>query len=643
MKRVAVSLLFFAVALRAFPQCTPDTAITQVGFYPPDSLLDCIERGIFYDEVIQFKNFTAIPGSAIGFPGVPYFTIISVQIDSIHNLPSGINYACHNPNCFYTTGENGCVRITGITNDPPGEYNLGFFATVVIDFQGTPITAQADSQLLADNGLGYKLKVINPGDICHVLPECSIDTTITQVGFYPPDTLLDCIETGIYYDEVIQFKNFSLIAGSTFGCPTDIIILSVEIDSVRNLPDGIRYACSHPGCYYTTGDNGCVHMSGITNAAPGIYHLGFYATVTVDCNGFMITLPLDSQFLADNGLGYSLTVIHPGSPCPNVLPGQIYVNAGISSAGYCEGDTIQLYATASGGSPPYSFAWSPGGNLSDPSIANPLLYPTNPGIYSVTVSDNFGFSASDNVTIAYGRAPVISLTPDTTICPGQTIQLNASGGASYQWTPPVWLSADNIPNPLASPESDISYTVTVFNASCSSTAAMTVTVDTTLPQAGFTVIKNNFTVFFNNISVNAVSYFWDFGDGSTDTIKSPQHIYTQLSDYTVMLIAASACGAADTFTAAVDLSVGMQGAEMEKLVDVFPNPGDGKFRVRIVQAAGSGISYSVFALHGEMVKSGAWILSGMPSLLDMRGVPAGIYFLKVTGRDFSVIKKVMVR
>lgn len=45
------------------------------------------------------------------------------------------------------------------------------------------------------------------------------------------------------------------------------------------------------------------------------------------------------------------------------------------------------------------------------------------------------------------------------------------------------------------------------------------------------------TVHFENTSLNAVDYRWDFGDGTTSTGISPDHIYTQAGDYDVTLVA----------------------------------------------------------------------------------------------------------
>ncbi|PCJ79766.1 MAG: hypothetical protein COA57_15385, partial [Flavobacteriales bacterium] len=50
------------------------------------------------------------------------------------------------------------------------------------------------------------------------------------------------------------------------------------------------------------------------------------------------------------------------------------------------------------------------------------------------------------------------------------------------------------------------------------------------------------TINFINASANATTYFWDFGDGTTSTAVNPNHVYTDDSTYTVMLIATGIAG-----------------------------------------------------------------------------------------------------
>lgn len=58
------------------------------------------------------------------------------------------------------------------------------------------------------------------------------------------------------------------------------------------------------------------------------------------------------------------------------------------------------------------------------------------------------------------------------------------------------------------------------------------------PSAGFAVTQsetNYLEYTFNNSSVNAVTYEWDFGDGNTSTDESPTHVYSTAAEYVVTL------------------------------------------------------------------------------------------------------------
>lgn len=52
--------------------------------------------------------------------------------------------------------------------------------------------------------------------------------------------------------------------------------------------------------------------------------------------------------------------------------------------------------------------------------------------------------------------------PDVIAAPNQPIQLNASGGISYEWTPATGLTNANIPNPVATNANDITYYLRAF-------------------------------------------------------------------------------------------------------------------------------------------------------------------------------------
>ncbi|MEL6557337.1 MAG: PKD domain-containing protein, partial [Bacteroidota bacterium] len=66
--------------------------------------------------------------------------------------------------------------------------------------------------------------------------------------------------------------------------------------------------------------------------------------------------------------------------------------------------------------------------------------------------------------------------------------------------------------------------------------------------------ESNFLEYnFTNNSVNAESYFWDFGDGNTSMDESPTHIYSSADIYTVTLSATNAVGTTVDFSTSIDI------------------------------------------------------------------------------------------
>lgn len=92
------------------------------------------------------------------------------------------------------------------------------------------------------------------------------------------------------------------------------------------------------------------------------------------------------------------------------------------------------------------------------------------------------------------------------------------------------------------------------------------------PMADFSFIQNNDSVFFSDSSANAGSWAWDFGDGNTDTIASPVHVYGASGTYVVTLIIDNGC-AQDTLTDTVTVNiVSRDPGSLMPGITISPNP-----------------------------------------------------------------------
>lgn len=198
----------------------------------------------------------------------------------------------------------------------------------------------------------------------------------------------------------------------------------------------------------------------------------------------------------------------------------------------CEGAAVQLNATGA-----LSYAWMPAGSLSNAGIPNPVATPNTNTQYIVTGINGFGCTATDTVNIAVTSKPVITITSDTAICNNSSLQLLASGGNSYQWSPGGSLSDTNVPNPVATPVVNTTYYVQVTNAAnCTNTDSVRVNIR---PAAQFSISPAAALCNGNSVQLNATGgsiYTWQpAGSLSNPTVANPLASPVTTTQYTVTI------------------------------------------------------------------------------------------------------------
>lgn len=142
---------------------------------------------------------------------------------------------------------------------------------------------------------------------------------------------------------------------------------------------------------------------------------------------------------------------------------------------------VPVPLSATGG---VQYSWSPPTGLSNTNTANTTA--TIGATTTYTVTGTFaGCTATDEVTIVVSTATNATISPDTSICDGGSVQLVATGGVTYSWTPTTGLSNASIANPVASPTATTQYDVTITD-NCGNNNNLSVTV-TVVPFAGVTI------------------------------------------------------------------------------------------------------------------------------------------------------------
>lgn len=239
-------------------------------------------------------------------------------------------------------------------------------------------------------------------------------------------------------------------------------------------------------------------------------------------------------------------VIHDMAPLTVVARNDTTLN--------CPSKPIKLTAQASGGlskgSVTYRYVWNNGAG----SGSQVTVSPANTTQYIVTVTDTCGMQVAKDtvlVTVVPYTPLSLSVTKDTSICPGESLQLTATanGGRpalTYNWS-------DNLgdqPVVSVSPTVTNTYTVSVTD-SCQAGVEkhIKVNVSDIYARYGFSYNTNANISFLNNSSSSSISWQWDFGDSSgTSTDQFPNYEYSDTGKYTVTLIVTNADGCSDTIS-----------------------------------------------------------------------------------------------
>lgn len=233
----------------------------------------------------------------------------------------------------------------------------------------------------------------------------------------------------------------------------------------------------------------------------------------------------------------------------------------------CEGSAVMLYGTISAGYTAPQYLWQVssdnGTTWTNLANSNNLQIQVTTGVTGITqsyryrllageggnINSLFCRVASNPVTVTVFANPTILLTPDTSICPDSTIQLQASGGDVYSWSPVQYLSDAGISNPVAAPPVTTVYSVTVTDGNhCVNRDSVTVSIrprPTFQAPSDQAVCKGSAVLLSSNNDIHD-SYTWSPATGLSDSSAPAPLASPELSTFYSVRIADPVCAAYDT-------------------------------------------------------------------------------------------------
>lgn len=438
----------------------------------------------------------------------------------------GINTATDNLGAYFTT--------TAVTAPPPGNgpYNI---TPQIESPKGAPIVAASgwvlvSGSFIAAGGERY----VTFGNFHNLANTTYSSKSASMRSYYFIDDILvkDCNASCTF--------NANVTPANTTVCPGQCVNVSATV---------------------TGGNGGPYTYTWSPNIGTGLGPFNICPTVTttynftaVDANGCTQTVVASTTITVGGSCGPTVTTTN------NTV---------------CPGSCANITATGSNGTAPYTYSWNPGAGTG--SSFN--VCPASTTTYTVVSTDNTGKTASSTATVTVNTAPAVNISGTTTICSGTNTTLTATGGGTYLWNtgatstsitvnpttstsysvtvttggctgtasvlvtvnskPTInvsptticaggtatltaggggtynWSTGESTSTINVSPLTTSSYTVTVNNSGCSSSAIATVTVGSSIVP----VITGNTTICNGTSTTLSTSgggtYAWN--DGTTNT------------------------------------------------------------------------------------------------------------------------------
>jgi hypothetical protein len=406
------------------------------------------------------------------------------------------------------------------------------------------------------------------------------------------------------WDETnVTLGQLSINAGQDLTvCPGDTVTLNASgaqtYTWTNTVTNNQPFVVTQSGTYIATGvDGACTDTDTLQINVLPLPQINA-GNDTVLCAGGLVTLSASGgqnyqwnngvqnsiPFTAFNSASYIVTGFSPAgcanqdtlevvaNPVPNI-------NAG-NDVSTCTGQAVVL--TAIGG---FNLQWNNGVQDGVP------FYPTGNGTYVVTGMSNDGCYGTDTLSLNIGTLPDISAGNDQVICQGDSVLLDANGGASYQW------SNGAINGDFIYPTQSITLGVTGFSGEgCSNTDSMTITVNNSSQS---TITANGIDVY----TLNGINY-------------------TASGTYTQIIPNSVGCDSTITLVLSMEYT-GLSEGNLSSL-NVYPNPSNGDLFIQVPTAL-IGQTATLTDISGKKIATIQ--LSEATSKVNLNGLSYGTYFI----------------
>jgi len=162
-----------------------------------------------------------------------------------------------------------------------------------------------------------------------------------------------------------------------------------------------------------------------------------------------------------------------------------------------------------------------------------------------------------------------------------------------------------------------------------------------IPAADFSYSIVGGWVNFTNKSTGAQSYLWTFGDGATDTVTTPTHLYKSNGNFVVKLkVMNLICGNHETSQSFTITNSAIESIEALNCIGWYPNPVTDVLHIDHSQDCHDEITVSITDLSGKVLYHKA-IIEGKTEIPLV--LASGVYLIHIQHGEAKMVEKLFVK
>jgi len=322
--------------------------------------------------------------------------------------------------------------------------------------------------------------------------------------------------------------------------------------------------------------------------------------------------------------------------------------------GVCNGESTQLNCEAYGGSGSYTYIWT-----SDPpgftsTLQNPVAIPTENTTYFVEANDGTN-TAMGSVSVAFYELPLVYIGPDTSICEGEVLILDAGPGfTSYEW------QDGSTDQTYVVTEGGV-YWVQVSNSfGCAGSDTALVSFQAIPEQPAMPSGPSIVDLFAGNITNYLTSefpgntiYMWELTPPETGSIENNGNEaiiswdVSYAGEAELKVKASNDCGISiwsDSLLIEISNTTGIGELEKNLDVSVYPNPNKGVFTLEMESVSDIYVNLYIYNSSNAIVYTieNLHVNGKFADRIDLSQFAAGMYSLRIESKEGSLSKQILI-